>query len=60
MKICTGRSMPRVRLHKVAGKRNRKEDKFTVIPHEVRTMAGAAREVARRFSELVLQQVLLK
>ena len=52
--------MPRVRLHKVAGKRNRKEDKFTVIPHEVRTMAGAAREVARRFSELVLQQVLLK
>ena len=58
--------MPRVKLNittkqrqppKKKKKNFKPQEKVKVIPEEVRTEAGAARVVARRFSELVLLEV---
>ncbi|KAK7492448.1 hypothetical protein BaRGS_00016321 [Batillaria attramentaria] len=65
VKIYTEKTMPRVRLEIIPPKppptkkkkqKNPKaiEPKQKLIPFECRTLAGAARELARRFSELVL------
>ncbi|KAK7106033.1 uncharacterized protein [Littorina saxatilis] len=57
VKIYTEKSMPRVRLIKrTVGKGKNAKEKTNVIFEEVRTPAGAARKVALRFSELILQK----
>ena len=68
VKIYTEKTTPRVKLNittkqkqgqppKKKKKDFKPQEKVKVIPEEVRTKAGAARVVARRFSELVLLEV---
>ena len=64
VKIYTEKTMPRVKLETISKqpsknkkKGSKQQEKTKVKPEEVGTKAGAARVMARRFSELVLLEV---